>query len=99
MLFFDLEKTKHYTTKAGKICSNLIHYIPNEAKLIEPFVGGGDLLFLFPNHEWEKYDIEDVGDNIVQDTLKNPPSYCNKWVITNPPYLAKNKAADKSLFN
>ena len=26
--------------------------------LIEPFVGNGDLLSLFPNHNWEKFDIE-----------------------------------------
>lgn len=28
-----------------------------------------------------------------------PPNYKGKWVITNPPYLARNKATDKSLFN
>ena len=28
-----------------------------------------------------------------------PPNYHEKWVITNPPYLAKNKAKDKTLFN
>ena len=95
----DLQKTIHYTTKAQEICANLIKYIPNEANLIEPFVGDGDLLSLFPNHQWEKYDIEDKGYNIVQDTLATPPSYENKWVITNPPYLAKNKASNKSIFS
>jgi len=95
----DLQKTIHYTTKAQEICANLIKYIPNGVDLIEPFVGDGDLLSLFPNHQWEKYDIEDKGHNIVQDTLVNPPSYENKWVITNPPYLAKNKASNKSIFS
>lgn len=94
----DLEKTIHYTTKAQEICSNLINYIPKNVQLIEPFVGDGDLLSLFPNHNWEKYDIENKGDNIVQDTLINSPDYKNKWVITNPPYLAKNKASDKTIF-
>lgn len=74
-------------------------YIPEGAKLIEPFVGDGDLLPLFPNYDWELYDIEDKGSNIIQDTLKNPPNYNSKWVITNPPYLARNKATDKTLFN
>ena len=46
----------------------------------------------------KKYDIEKKENSIVQDTLKNPPNYKNKWVITNPPYLAKNKAKDKSIF-
>ena len=95
----DIDKTKHYTTKSQEICSNLIQYIPKDAQLIEPFVGEGDLLSLFPNHQWELYDIEDKGFNIVQDTLLNPPNYLNKWVITNPPYLAKNKATDKTIFN
>ena len=40
----DIAKTKHYTTKSHQICGNLIKYIPNNAQLIEPFVGDGDLL-------------------------------------------------------
>lgn len=95
----DLERTKHYTTKAQEVCANLTHYIPNNTILIEPFVGDGDLLSLFPEAQWELYDIEEKNINIIQDTLKNPPSYKEKWVITNPPYLAKNKATDKSVFN
>lgn len=94
----DLAKTIHYTTKAQEICANLIKYIPEGVNLIEPFVGDGDLLPLFPHHSWEKFDIENKGDNIVQDTLMNPPIYNDKWVITNPPYLAKNKASDKTIF-
>lgn len=45
----DLQKTIHYTTHAAEICSNLIKFIPPNAKLIEPFVGDGDLIQLFPN--------------------------------------------------
>ena len=95
----DLKKTIHYTTKAQEICANLIKYIPEDALLIEPFVGDGDLLSLFPNNTWELYDIEEKNNNIVQDTLMYPPVYAGKWVITNPPYLAKNKANDKTIFN
>ena len=62
-------------------------------------MGDGDLLQLFPDHNWELYDIENKGSNIVQDTLLSPPDYTGKWVITNPPYLARNKATDKTLFN
>ena len=95
----DINKTIHYTTQAEKICSNLVKYIPKEANLIEPFVGNGDLLNLFPEHKWEKYDLIVKQENIIQqDTLLFPPDYSNKWVITNPPYLAKNKATDKSIF-
>ena len=95
----DLERTKHYTTKAQEICANLIKYIPKEAQLIEPYVGDGDLLPLFPDASWEKYDIEKKVEAVQQDTLLIPPNFKNKWVITNPPYLAKNKAKDKNIFN
>ncbi len=95
----DLKKTIHYTTHAQQICNNLIAYIPDNVQLIEPFVGDGDLVQLFPQYKWECYDIENKGNNIIQDTLLNPPNYKNKWVITNPPYLAKNKATNKMIFN
>lgn len=63
-------------------------------------MGNGDLVSLFPNSQWETYDIiADYPDVIHQDTLLNPPDYKGKWVITNPPFLAKNKANDKGIFN
>lgn len=40
----DLQKTIHYTTENETICGNLIKYIPKNVKLIEPFVGGEDLV-------------------------------------------------------
>lgn len=36
---------------------------------------------------------------IKRDTLKNPPKYKNKFVLTNPPYLARNKSKEKSVFD
>lgn len=96
----DLIKTQHYTTNAAYICQGLIEDIPKDVNLIEPFVGKGDLLSLFPFSSWKTYDIDNsVKADYHQDTLKNPPDYSNKWVITNPPFLAKNKAQDKTLFN
>ena len=50
----DLEKTVHYTTKSDIIFRNLVDYIPKGMSFIEPFVGGGDLLNLFPDEKWEK---------------------------------------------
>lgn len=96
----DLQKTIHYTTESEMICGNLIHYIPTGAHLIEPFVGGEDLVQLFPNHQWETYDIDpSTNAQHYQDTLLNPPNYQGKWVITNPPFLAKNKASNKQIFD
>ena len=62
----DLEKTIHYTTQAEKICGNLKKYIPEDAFLIEPFVGDGDLLSIFPKNSWEIYDIVPTGkENVI----------------------------------
>lgn len=100
MLNTDLKRTQHFTTRGAQICENLLDFIPKDVNLIEPFAGAEDLIELFPNSSWEKYDIEPTNDSIVKrDTLENPPNYKGKWVITNPPYLAKNKASDKTLFN
>lgn len=77
----------------------MIKYIPANANFIEPFCGDGDLLSLFPFGSWECYDIELHSNSIQRDTLLNPPKYKNKWVITNPPYLAQNKAKDKKIYS
>lgn len=94
----DIIKTQHFTNHYEQIFGNLTQYIPKDAILIEPFVGNGELLKLFPDHVWEKYDIDPKIECIQQDTLNIIPEYKNKWIITNPPYLAKNKARDKQLF-
>lgn len=96
----DLQKTIHYTTESETICGNLINYIPEGVQLVEPFVGGEDLVQLFPSHKWETYDIDHATNaQHYQDTLITPPNYTGKWVITNPPFLAKNKASNKTIFD
>jgi hypothetical protein len=92
-----------YTTNYTYILQNM--YIPdNISNIIEPFAGAGDLLnFITPNdrdkYNIECYDIEPKKDFIVKrDTLLNPPNFDNAFVITNPPYLARNKCDDKAVF-
>jgi hypothetical protein len=90
-----------YTTNYKYILQNLS--IPsNTENVIEPFAGKCDLL-KFDNMDTrnvEKYDIDPkTNDVIKRDTLTNPPIYANKFVITNPPYLARNKCKDKTLFD
>lgn len=94
----DLERTIHYTRRTKQICGNLTKFVPDNVVLVEPFVGEGDLVSLFPSRKWELYDIMDKGNNVVQDTLLNPPNYKAKWVITNPPFLARNKAKNKTIY-
>lgn len=68
--------------------------------IIEPFSGRRDLVKNLKNKNIEEYDINPKFDNITkQDTLLNPPNYTNKFIITNPPYLARNKSKDKTLFD
>jgi hypothetical protein len=92
-----------YTTNQEYILQGM--KIPDNIKnIIEPFTGNGDLINFIKkdNIEYniEYYDIEPKKDYIIkQDTIRNPPNYNNKYLITNPPYLARNKSKDKTLFD
>ena len=91
-----------YTTNYSYILSNLL-IPPNINSIIEPFVGKGDLLnFITDKDKYtiEIYDIDPKYKNAIkQDTLDNPPDYTNKFILTNPPYLARNKNKNKHLYN
>lgn len=93
-----------YTTNSSYILEGMPLPPADIRCIMEPFAGKGDLL------EWvkqsgctapiEAYDIEPKGAGIVQrDTLKNPPNYENTWILTNPPYLARNKCENKELYD
>ena len=96
-----------YTTNQEYILQGM--KIPDNIKnIIEPFTGNGDLITFIEKKQKENnikyniecYDIEPKKDYIIKkDTIKNPPNYNDKYLITNPPYLARNKSKDKSLFN
>jgi len=94
---------QYYTINNEYILQNMVipDYINN---IIEPFTGNGDLLnFINKNnnkYNIECYDIEPKKDFIIKrDTLNDPPNYNNKYIITNPPYLARNKSIDKNIFD
>ena len=91
-----------YTKNAKYIIQDLLNFIPFDIQLvIDPFAGEGDLLDLVDSQFVTKaYDITPkLDDCIKQDTLMNPPKYdSGMWIITNPPYLAKNKAQDKTIY-
>jgi len=94
-----------FTTNYDYILQNL--YIPDYVKnIIEPFAGNCDLIKFIKNidnYNIEYYDIEiqDTKLNYIiqRDTLLNPPDYSNKFILTNPPYLARNKSEDKTIFD
>lgn len=90
-----------FTTNYEYILQNLC--IPDEYRhVIEPFAGNCDLVKFIKTHDKiiELYDIEPQNNNVImRDTIKNPPSYKNKFVLTNPPYLARNKNKNKELYD
>jgi len=93
-----------YTTNHEYILQNMI--IPDGIiDIIKPFAGNCDLINFIEKDKNKKYyieyyDIEPNNDCIIQrDTIKDPPNYNNKYLITNPPYLARNKSNDKYLFD
>ena len=89
-----------YTTNYEYILQNM--KIPDYIKhIIEPFAGNCDLLNFINKQKYtlELYDIDPKTDNVIKrDTLINPPCYDNKFVLTNPPYLARNKNKNKELY-
>lgn len=96
------ELGQFYTTHYEYILQNLsipvhVHHI------VEPFVGQGDLLKMTAEHhpcQVECYDIDPkIPNTIQQDTLLHPPCFKDKFILTNPPYLARNKCANKTLFD
>ena len=91
-----------YTKNYNYILSNM--QIPDNIKtIIEPFAGEGDLLHFISNkdnYDIKLYDIDPKCNNTIkQDTLENPPDYKNTFVLTNPPYLARNKNKNKHLYD
>ena len=97
-------KGQFYTVNSLYILDGL--YLPPKTSrcVIEPFVGKGDLVEWLENMgntlPVEMYDIDPKIKGVIQrDTLMNPPDYREAWVITNPPYLARNKCKKKEIFD
>ena len=91
---------QYYTTNPAYILQGVL--IPSGCTIIEPFAGGCHLLsFKEANdYNFELYDIDPRNSRVIQrDTILNPPSYAGKFVITNPPYLARNKSDEKKYFD
>lgn len=96
------ELGQYFTTNSDYILSGFEDVVLGKV-VIDPFAGGKDLL------NWGEmngsvgsvgYDIEPKDDDIIQnDSIANPPSYADTILVSNPPYLSKNKfKGDKSVF-
>lgn len=99
------EKGQFYTTNYNYILNGFGFPVnQKDKKIIEPFAGRGDLINWIKEYHIkipiEAYDIDPKNQHIIhQDTLINPPDYTESWIITNPPYLAKNKTKEKDIFD
>jgi len=93
-------KGQYFTTVANKLLAGWEHFVEGK-DIIDPFVGGGDLIHWASNcNSSEGYDI-DPQFGIENDSLMDPPPYDNKFLLTNPPYLSANKCrtGDKRPYN
>jgi hypothetical protein len=86
-----------YTGNCGYILEGF--GIPENVRVIEPFAGRGDLLE-WASREIIAYDIDPKHPKVQErDTLLDPPDYRDSWILTNPPYLARNKSDSKVYFD
>lgn len=88
-----------YTVNSVYILTGLV--LPPSDKIIEPFAGKGDLIKWLVGNTLpiEAYDIDPQAPFVIRDTLLNPPNYKNACILTNPPYLARNKCETKTIFD
>lgn len=98
------ELGQFYTSRWAAVLPGL--QVPKQHVVIEPFVGSGDLLNACPKDvSLELYDIAPPTESIngtkvvARDTILSPPDYTGKFVLTNPPYIARNKSSDKRRFD
>ena len=90
---------QYYTTVADRILERYTPIVQRKS-VTDPFAGRGDLLtWALANGatKTQGYDLHPQSPYIAQrDTLLDPPSYANQIVVTNPPYLHRNKCRQGS---
>jgi len=85
---------QYFTTNADEILSGFEHLVRNKI-VCEPFAGDGDLtVWCYKNGAQgvKAYDIEPRGMSVIpNDSILDPWFEGCDFIVTNPPYLAKNK--------
>ena len=88
-----------YTTEVTEIFKNIFDsFIKkyNKEEIVEPCCGNGDIVKYLNskgimntlNYDIKKSEFENL---TIRDTILFPVDLSNRWIITNPPFLAKNK--------
>lgn len=91
--------SQFYTKNTNELFNNIIDLFLDDynknISIVEPCCGEGDLIKFLKTkniNNFELYDIEPKYENTQKlDTILNPIDLNNKYIITNPPYTAKNK--------
>ncbi len=88
-----------YTTNSQEVLAGF--HVPDGVHVVEPFCGKGDLLVILnDSHDISMFDIDPQNERTEQrDCLLDPPDYDDRFVLTNPPYLARNKSEEKTVFD
>lgn len=91
-----------YTTNVNYIFQGMEDVITDK-NLIDPFAGQCDLIEWGMDNGANSYEIYDIDpktdDTITKDTLTSSVDYSNNFILTNPPYLLRNKSDDKTLYD
>ncbi len=89
---------QYFTTNASDLLSGLGHIVSGSV-VCEPFAGGGDLVrWSYDNgaKDVKTFDIEPQDDKtVLNDSILNPCYDGCDTIVTNPPYLSRNKNKDK----
>ena len=92
------ELGQFFTTNSDKILKGFENLIKNKS-VLDPFAGSGDLLQWAKKNGADKISGLDIDPKLIDeniklnDSLKEIPQA--KFILTNPPYLAKNKMSLK----
>jgi len=94
------ELGQFYSSRATELLDGMTKP-PKGNIVVEPFTGEGDLLkWLGPGYIELAYDIDPkTPKTIRRDSLISPPRYAGAYVVTNPPWLAKNRTENKAPFD
>lgn len=91
-----------YTKNAEYILQDLVVIPKTTQRIIDPFCGEWDLLNqIHTNIQKIGIDVYPKTPNtILNDSLLSPISYTNTdYIITNPPYIARNKNPNKTIYD
>lgn len=91
----------YFTTNVDNLLSGYNHIVIGKT-IIEPFAGGGDISKWCLNNgaiSVDEYDIHPLGNVIQNDSILHPPFGEDCVVVTNPPYLSRNKNKDKIYYD